>query len=250
MRAAMSQSALLRSALLLSAVFCLEGCGALSRVSQIGEQPTMTKLNDPTRAPGYQPVSMPVPDPSIPKPEFGSIWQPGARAFFKDQRAKRAGDTLTVSIAINDSATMNNQTQGNRGDSDAVSINNLFGLENTLDKFMNPASAVNTSNKHVSNGQAQIARSEQINLRVAAEVTQVLPNGNLVIVGRQELRVNFDVRELQLTGVVRPSDIDALDEITYDKIAEARISYGGHGQGYDLQQPRYGQQLLDIISPF
>jgi len=235
---------------LVLATFDLAGCNTLSRLNDVGEQPAMTKISDPTKAPGYQAVEMPVPDASHASAGYGSIWQPGAKAFFKDQRAKRVGDVLTVSITINDSAIMNNQTQGNRGDSDTVSMANLFGLEVPLAAIMSPATAVDTSNKHVTNGQAQINRSEQINLRVAAEVTQVLPNGNLVITGRQEIRVNYDVRELQVSGVVRAMDIDALNEVAYDKIAEARISYGGHGQGTDLQQPRYGQQILDVLSPF
>jgi flagellar L-ring protein precursor FlgH len=228
----------------------LAGCNSATRLAELGEQPPMTPVKDPTKIPGYQPVEMPTPGGIHAEPQYGSIWQPGARAFFKDQRAKRAGDVLTVVVTINDLANLNNQTQGNRTDSDAVSMSNLFGLENQLSKFMDPANAVNTGNKRVQNDQAQINRTEQINTRFAAEVAEVLPNGNLVIVGRQEIRVNYEVRELQLTGIVRATDIDSLDEVTYDKIAEARISYGGHGQGTDLQQPRLGQQLLDIISPF
>jgi flagellar L-ring protein FlgH len=81
-------------------------------------------------------------------------------------------------------------------------------------------------------------------------VTQVLPNGNLVVQGRQELRVNFEVRELQITGVIRQQDISSTNTVSYTKLAEARISYGGRGQLTDVQQPRYGQQLLDIIAPF
>jgi flagellar L-ring protein precursor FlgH len=239
-----------RLVLLGGAALLLTGCHSLSRLSELGEQPPMTPVKDPTKIPGYQKVEMPVPTPINAHPQYGSIWQPGARAFFKDQRAKRVGDVLTVVVTINDLANLNNQTQGNRGDSDAVSIANLFGLENRLSKIMNPATAVNTSNKRVQNDQAQINRTEQINTRFAAEVAEVLPNGNLVIVGRQEIRVNYEVRELQLQGIVRATDIDSLDEVTYDKIAEARISYGGHGQGTDLQEPRLGQQLLDIISPF
>jgi flagellar L-ring protein precursor FlgH len=232
------------------AALVLAGCNSATRLEELGEQPPMSKIKDPTKIPGYQAAEMPVPGAINAEPQYGSIWQPGARAFFKDQRAKRVGDVLTVVVTINDLATLNNQTQGNRGDSDSVSLTNLFGLENKLAKFMDPASAVNTANKRVQNDQAQINRTEQINTRFAAEVAQVLPNGNLVIVGRQEVRVNYEVRELQLEGIVRATDIDSLDEVTYDKIAEARISYGGHGQGTDLQQPRLGQQLLDIISPF
>jgi flagellar L-ring protein precursor FlgH len=228
----------------------LAGCNSAQRLSELGEQPPLSQIKDPTKIPGYRPVEMPTPASINAEPKLGSIWQPGARAFFKDQRAKRVGDVLTVVVTINDLATLNNQTQGNRGDSDSVGVTGLFGLEKALAKFMTPADAVGTSDKRTQNDQAQINRTEQINTRFAAEVAQVLANGNLVIVGRQEIRVNYEVRELQLEGIIRASDIDALDEVTYDKIAEARISYGGHGQGTDLQQPRLGQQLIDIVSPF
>ncbi len=233
----------------------LTGCGdTLDRLANLGDQPALTKLHDPTKDPGYTPVTMPVPTSRQEIRTAGSIWEPGARAFFKDQRASRVGDVLTVSITINDSAKLANQTQGNRADSESLSLSHLLGFESgaggVLPNAFNPANAIDTANTHVTNGQAQVNRSEQINLTLAATVTQVLPNGNLVIVGLQEVRVNFDVRELRITGVVRASDIDQLNNITYDKIAEARISYGGHGQGTDLQQPRMGQQLIDILSPF
>lgn len=228
----------------------LSGCSAVERISEIGETPALTKPSDPTSKPGYTPVSMPVPDPVRPNPQNGSLWQPGARAFFKDQRAKRVGDLLTVSIAINDSATLANETQGSRGDSDAVGMPNMLGLEHFLPKEITPATAISTSDAHKTDGKSQINRAEQINLRVAAIITQVLPNGNMVISGSQEVRVNYDVRDLQVTGVIRTSDIDALDTIAYDKIAEARISYAGRGQGNSLQQPRYGTQLIDVVSPF
>ncbi len=236
--------------LFMALALALDACSAADRLKNIGEQPAMTKIQDPTTAPGYQPVAMPVPDAEMAQHNFGSMWQPGARAFFKDHRASRVGDILTITIAINDQAKLNNQTQNTRKDSATSAGTNMFGIENILPNAITPSSLLNASGSLGTDGQAQISRSEQITTTMAALVTQVLPTGNLVIVGKQELRVNYEVRDLQITGIVRPTDIDATNSITYDKIAEARISYGGHGQGTDLQQPRYGTQFFDIISPF
>jgi flagellar L-ring protein precursor FlgH len=234
----------------------LGGCStnALTRLNELGEQPAMTKITDPTQQPGYQPVSMPSPNAEPTLHQAGSIWATGARAFFKDQRAKAVGDVVKVTIAINDSAKLQNESQENRDDTNKAGITNFFGFEQQIPKFLwhsaKPDSLVNTNTTLATDGKGQINRQEQITTTLAAIVTQILPSGNMVIVGKQEVRVNYDVRELQLTGIVRPSDIDQLNSISYDKIAEARISYGGRGRQSDLQQPHYGTQLLDVVYPF
>jgi flagellar L-ring protein precursor FlgH len=213
----------------------LSGCApTLDHLKNIGEQPAMAKITDPTQAPGYKPVSMPVPNDEVPPMNNGSIWQQGARAFFKDHRASRVGDVLTVSVAINDQAKMNNQTQGDRKDSTSSVGTNMLGVEKLLPNWLNASSLVNTSGTLATDGQAQVTRAEQVDLTIAALVTQVLPTGNLVIVGRQEMRVNYDIRDVQISGIVRPTDIDTTNTITYDKIADARISYGGQGQGMSV----------------
>jgi flagellar L-ring protein FlgH len=234
----------------------LGGCStnAGTRLQELGEVPAMTKIVDPTKVPGYEPVSMPSPTSEPTVHQSGSLWVTGARAFFKDQRAKQVGDVVTVTISINDSAKLQNETQDNRNDTNNSGITNLFGLESQLQKILpsaaTPGSLINTSTVNATDGKAQINRQEQVTTTLAAIVTQVLPSGNMVIVGKQEVRVNFDVRELQMTGIIRPSDIDQLNSVSYDKIAEARISYGGRGRQSDIQQPHYGTQLLDIIDPF
>ena len=222
----------------------------MAKLGELGEKPAMTKITDPTKDPGYTPVSMPVPNPVASNHQNGSIWQPGARAFFKDQRATRVGDVLTVNVLMNDSAIMANETKGQRNDTDQVAMNNLLGLEKVAPKVLTASSLINTSGARNTDGKATINRQEQITVQLAAIVTQVLPNGNLVVNAKQEVRVDFDLRDVSFSGIVRPTDIDATNTIAWNKIADARLSYSGRGQSEDLQQPRLGSQLIDILSPF
>ena len=232
----------------------LTGCNAFSRVSQIGETPPLTTIQDPKTQPGYQPVSLPMPAPIVSERQPNSLWKAGSRAFFKDQRASQIGDILTVLVNFNDKAQFNNETQTQRTTNEQDTMPNVFGFESQLGKILpksfNPASAVNITGATNNDGKATINRQEQVTLEVAALVTQVLPNGNLVVQGHQEIRVNYEVRDLQVTGVLRPQDISSINTVPLDKLAEARVSYGGRGQLTNDQQPRYGEQLLDILAPF
>ncbi len=227
----------------------LAGCSAATRVSQIGEMPPLTTIQDPHQQPGYKPVSLPMPTPMVGERRPNSLWQAGSRAFFKDQRAANVGDILTVVINFDEKAIFDNETQRQRTSSENEQINNFFGLQANAPKSIgnNPINVAGASNH---DGKATMDREEQVNLQVAALVLQVLPNGNLVVQGHQEFRVNYEVRELQLVGVIRPQDISSVNTVDYSKLAEARISYGGRGQLMDIQQPRYGQQFLDILQPF
>ncbi len=251
-----ARKTVLRFALLAAVAAGLPACNAMSRVANIGSAPELTKIQDPYAQPGYQPVSLPMPTPLPAERNPNSLWRNGSKAFFKDQRANKVGDLLTVNIKIDDQAQMNNQSTRTRNNSDKAGIPGFFGLEGAagLNKILpeeaQAGSLVDLSSATSNAGKGAITRKEQIELKVAALVTQTLPNGNLVIQGRQEVRVNYEVRELIITGVIRPEDITAQNVISYEKIAEARISYGGRGQMTDVQQPRYGQQLFDIIMPF
>jgi flagellar L-ring protein precursor FlgH len=244
----------LRLALLLGSAALLTGCNAWTRVQQIGETPPLTTIQDPHQQPGYRPVSLPMPQPITGERRPNSLWQAGTRAFFKDQRAAQEGDILTVLIDISEQAKFNNETVRTRNNSEAAGIPNVLGFERNIQRILpNAASTdnlVKATGQSSADGKGTIDRKEEVKLRVAALVTQVLPNGNLVVQGRQEMRVNYEVRELQIAGVIRPQDISATNTIPLEKIAEARISYGGRGQITDVQQPRYGQQLMDVILPF
>jgi len=228
----------------------LSGCNAFSRISQIGEAPPLTTIQDPKTQPGYQPVSLPMPTPIVGEREPNSLWKAGSRAFFKDQRAAQVGDILTVLVSFDDKAQLNNETQTQRTTNEQDTMPNIMGLETVLPKAINLANAVNVTGATNNDGKALINREEKVTLEVAALVTQVLPNGNLVVQGHQEIRVNYEVRDLQITGVLRPQDISATNGVTLDKLAEARVSYGGRGQLTNDQQPRYGQQLMDVVAPF
>ncbi|MEJ0063008.1 MAG: flagellar basal body L-ring protein FlgH [Alphaproteobacteria bacterium] len=233
-------------------VLCLSGCNALDRVSEIGQAPVMAPVEDPTGKPGYIPVRMPVPAATPGEIRANSLWQAGSRAFFRDQRASRVGDILTVVISINDKAQLQNETKRERANNENGKVGGFFGYEQQIAKWMPPGSTdlvdIDTTGK--SEGKGSVNRQEQISMKVAATITQVLPTGNLVITGKQQMVVNYDMRELQINGVIRPEDISSENTVSYDQIAEARITYGGRGQIQDIQQPRYGQQLYDVLMPF
>jgi len=183
-----------------------------------------------------------------------SLWAPGARTFFGDPRASRPGDILTVNINIADSAQVQNTTNRSRSASEDSDLTNFLGGEAALSNFfndaVNPASLTSFGSSGSHSGTGLVNRQETINLSVAAVVSQALPNGNLAIMGRQEVRINNEVRELLISGVVRPEDIASDNTILHTQIAEARISYGGRGHISDVQRPRLGQEIYDILWPF
>ena len=239
----------------------LSGCNVLTRLSEIGEEPKITKIQNPQARPDYKPVNLPMPAPRIAEDNPNSLWRAGARAFFKDHRAKEVGDLVTVVMSLDDSATFSNSTERDRTDSEDVDVNDFLGLENELSKVLpqGVGAAVggafdgqiaNFNQTHSTEGDGTIERSESLSLTFAAIVTQILPNGSLVIMGRQEVRVNAELRELMVTGVIRPSDIDSDNTISDDDIAEMRVAYGGRGTLSGLQKPRWGMEMWDILFPF
>lgn len=239
------------AALLIGAT-ALSGCSNLERLSRVGEAPSLTPVANPATQRDYRPVSMPMPTPQMLAPNANSLWRPGARAFFKDQRAGEIGDVLTVVVNIqNESASLNNETQRTRDNvSETLNVTNLFNAQNRILPGQNQSPALDITSGSNYRGSGNITRDESVNIRLAAVVLQILPNGNLAIAGRQEVRVNNELRELTVAGVIRPEDISSVNTISWDKIAEARISYGGRGSLSDVQQPRYGQQIFDIVFPF
>ena len=229
----------------------LMGCSSFDRLTGLGEPPPLTAIENPTTQAGYKPVHMPMPTPQPASYSPNSLWRNGSRAFFKDQRAHQVGDNLTVTVNLNDKAVIANETQRSRENKEDSKVDALFGAKKV--PLMNtalPAHIFTADSNTSSDGKGSVNRSEALVTNVAAVVTQVLPNGNLVVEGKQEVRVNFEIRELIVAGIVRPEDIQSDNTIDSSKIAEARIAYGGRGQITDVQQPRYGQQVLDVLLPF
>ncbi len=242
-----------RAALALLLPALLGGCGSLQRLSEVGKPPEMTPTADPTKDPAWRPLTMPMPAAQVAAPQANALWRAGSRAFFKDQRAAQVGDIVTVVISTTDSADVENNTVTSRNSNETLGVPNMFGLESQIPKLLagaNPSTLVSASSANGNNGQATLKRNETVALRLAGVITQVLPNGNLVVAAHQEMRVNSELRDLQVTGVVRPQDIASDNTVTHDRMAEARISYGGRGQETEVQTPRWGQQVLDILLPF
>jgi flagellar L-ring protein FlgH len=240
----------------LALVALVAGC---ARLENVGKPPEITPPGrpEPAMAPvAPERIAIATPRP-VPAPELyavGSLWRNGPESLFGDHRAQAQGDIVTVIIEIDDGAQISNATTRNRTGTEQLSVPALLGLPSVAETILpggvglDPAASLNSSS--TSTGDGTVNRKEKITLRLAATVTSVLPNGHLVISGAQEVRVNYELRELQVAGIVRPQDITRKNEVTYDKIAEARVLYGGRGQITDVQQPRYGQQVADILLPF
>jgi flagellar L-ring protein precursor FlgH len=237
-----------------AAVSALTACSAVQRVEEIGDPPAMATIGDPASPVNSTAPVLPMPPPQAPARAVNSLWASGARSFFHDPRASRPGDIITVNISVTDAAKLSNTTSRSRTNADGANLTNFFGLEgelaNALPSGADPTNLVKMGSNTSNVGSGSVDRSETINLTLAALVTQVLPNGNLVIGGHQQVRVNNEMRDLQVAGIVRLEDITNANTVDLSQIAEARISYGGRGTVSDMQQPRYGSQLFDILMPF
>ncbi len=247
------------TALLITTACMLSACATtVDRLATVGKKPPLTEVNNPQVSTEYQPLSWPLPDP---EPQIArtsnSLWQPGSRAFFRDQRAARVGDILRVNVSISDEAKFENKTDRQRDVRESLAAPRVAGFENSIGILgplapdgADPASLLDITGGSQTNGDGQIDRQETVTTQIAALITQVLPNGNLVIEGTQEVLVNYEIREVSIKGVIRPQDIDSDNTIESTQIAQARITYTGRGQLSDFQQPRWGQQVIDILAPF
>lgn len=217
--------------------------------------PQLAPVSTPAALTGGAQQTMPYhPETVAYEPAPNSLWRAGSRSFFNDQRASRIGDILTVEIEIDDSAELSNSSNRSREASTSAGVSHFFGLEETVGQLFNgafdPANMVGGTADSEHRGTGAINREEKIELTVAAVIVDRLPNGNLVIAGRQEVRINGELRELTVSGIIRPEDVTSDNKINHTQIAEARISYGGRGSISAVQRPNWGQRLGDAITPW
>jgi flagellar L-ring protein precursor FlgH len=234
-------------------VLALAACGA----GEIGRPPEMSSIGfagdaaKPIITPQWAALAVPAPQPARYAYQQGSLWNTSPDGLLGDKRARTLGDILTVVIEIDEEAEMRNSSKTDREGTVEGSVGAFLGIENVLPpgaKKLRPE--VEMQGGADFSGTGSTKRNEKLTLRVAATVVEVLPNGHLVIQGDQEVRVNNELRDLQVIGIVRPQDISRYNEIAYDRIAGARILYGGRGQITTAQQPRWGQQATDRYLPF
>lgn len=238
--------------------FVLASCSeTVERLKRVGKAPEFENIEIPTIEEDEEEIERRAERDEIQHVHMrktNSLWQPGSTKFFRDSRAWKVGDIIRVVVEISDRASLDNSTEQKRDGSDKLGIPNLFGKEKAikanLPSTANLGSLVGAGSSRKHSGSGNISRKENIKTEIAAVVAKVLPNGNLVIQGHQEVRVNYELREIKVAGIIRPKDITSDNSIRTNQMAEARISYGGRGVVSDVQQPRAGAQVIDILAPF
>ncbi len=246
---------LINRLLVLLCVLCLNGCihHTLEKLDRIGKAPALDKVAVPQNQNSYEEVEWPdkyTYNVDKPKKMVNSLWQPDSRSFFRDHKVRRVGDIVKVNISFSDQASFNNQTSRKRKTTDNFLKPKIFGLQDKLPNALGESNPLELSGGNSNSGSGSTNRAETINTEIASTVAQVLPNGNVVLHGKQEIVVNFEKRQLFIQGIVRSEDIDSNNTVESAKVAELRLSYGGKGDLTDVQQPRVGSQMIDILSPF
>lgn len=242
---------------ILSPIFLLllTGCNVAEKLSNAGEPYELSQIQNPELVEDYRPVTMPMPTAEPQQKKINSLWQNGSRAFFKDQRASRVGDVLTVKIDLKDKAQVKKDFNSKRTLNNSLSVGNLFGYEEYLNKAFpdtvdkNNLARVNNSNNIESTGNER-TREDTLKIELAATIIEQLPNGNFVIQGRQDVRMGGELKTVDLKGIIRPEDVLSDNSITYDKVAEARISSVGKGEMSETARVPWGQDVLNRVTPF
>ena len=223
-----------------------------SQINDIGKPP---KLNKVDKNSYLKDANQSLETSILESSNSNSLWLPKQKNFFfRDRKAKSIGDILKVKVSIEEKAKIDNKTSSSRDKNNKnFGVANLFGLEKSASvgkSHIDPSNLLSITGSSQNSGTGKIDRKETINTTIAAIIYKILPNGNFFIKGSQEIRVNFEIREITLTGIIRPEDLDSDNSVDLKQVAEARVSYGGRGQITAVQQPTYGKQFLDIVSPF
>jgi flagellar L-ring protein precursor FlgH len=250
--------------IILMMLFLSSCSNTIDKLSRVGRAPDFAKIEIPAMDVAPQDETKKHTQTEVTQryaQRVNSLWSPGSNNFFRNKHNWRVGDIIVVKVDITDSAKIDNSTQHSRKGAETVGVPNLMGLETKVAQAAanligadaskaDPTSLLKTNNQHQHQGSGNISRKEDIRTEISALVTQIFSNGNLLIQGRQEVRINNALREVTVAGIIRPKDISDSNKIKSEQMAEARISYGGRGSVSDVQEPRIGNQVLDILSPF
>ena len=234
---------------LLTVLFGMAVGGCATSVAEFAKEPKLSPVGG-----GLNTVPVSLPHNAIRPPRASttnSLWTERSADLYRDRRARRVGDVITVLIRVQDRAALDNSSSRSRDGKHNIGLELSHGIDwrgYTSSGSANADSSVSSGSEH--EGKGSVARSENIDLRIAVVVSGVLPNGNLLVQGSQELRVNYELRVLSVSGIVDVRDVNPDNTVTYDRIAEARMAYGGRGRVMEVQQPPWGQQLIDLLSPF
>jgi flagellar L-ring protein precursor FlgH len=239
------------------------GCNMAKKLSTVGEPPALTQIKNPKDLPGYEPVTMPMPEPQAVEQRTNSLWQTGSRAFFKDQRAAKIGDVLTVEVKLDRKQSIQMSPDIEPQSSLSTTVTAVLGHHLPIQKRIakalpgkEPSSPTaltdwaNTSSSPVHKANAKYDVQDKMSFKMAAVVIEILPNGNMVIQGREEIRLVNELREVEIKGIIRREDVTSNNTITSEKIANLRIGYGGRGDLTDAQSAPWGQQYMQKILPF
>lgn len=241
----------MKKILMISLMLSLSGCKLAEKLATIDEAPNLSQIQDPTLMGNYQPVSMPMPEP-LPEPnaDGNSLWQNGSKAFFKDQRASKVGDILTVLVTLNQSQDMEMSPSISQSSKQNSVINNIYGLQTRTPKRLGLPNILDMSSNPTFSASGKYSVKDNMNITIAATVIQMLPNGAMVIDGRQEIGLVNEVREIYVTGIVRREDISSSNSVTMPKIAQLRIGYRGRGDLTDNMTEPLAQRIINKVSPF
>lgn len=233
----------------------LQGCSVPSKIAEVSTEPRLSNIENPTLLPNYEPVSMPMPQPVPYVKKVNSLWQDGAKAFFKDQRAHRVGDILTVDVVFEgEKVEMDAKPELTKNNTAVHGINSFLGLsqklQNALPVGADLVNAVSAASTLAKKGQAKYKRDDKLKFKIAAVITDILPNGNLVLSGRQEVRLLDEVRVIQLKGIVRREDITSANRVQAKHIQNLRILHDSNGEFKDVTALPWGVRAINKLSPF